>query len=140
MIDTLKDKFYFFENGLSHRFCDNVVKHGLSKKFKQAVIGGKSLKQTSKKELSFVKERFNSSTYAINELMSDMYGKKHLEYYDSIKGTDLTKQYEKSVREHENIFKREINEELTTLKKSAENYTLLKKGQPSSVSNFVAYL
>lgn len=68
MIDTLKDKFYFFENGLSHRFCDNVVKHGLSKKFKQAVIGGKSLKQTSKKELSFVKENIrNSNTNWTNE-------------------------------------------------------------------------
>ena len=68
MIDTLKDKFYFFENGLSHRFCDNVVKHGLSKKFKQAVIGGKSLEQTSKKELSFVKENIrNSNTNWTNE-------------------------------------------------------------------------
>ena len=60
MIDTLKDTFYFFENGLSHRFCDNVVKHGLSKKFKQAVIGGKTLKNTPKKELDFVTENIRN--------------------------------------------------------------------------------
>lgn len=61
MLETIKDKFYFFENGLSHKFCDNVVKHGLSTKFKQAVIGGKSLKQTSKKELNFLKENIRNS-------------------------------------------------------------------------------
>jgi hypothetical protein len=83
--------------------------------------------------------RFNSGTYATNELMSDMYGKKYLEYHDSIKGTELAKQYEKSIREHEKIFEREINEELTYLRESAENYTSFKKGQSSKISEFVNF-
>ena len=61
MIDTIKDKYFYFESGLSHKFCDDVIKLGVSLKDKQAMVRGLELNQVSKKEIKDMKKNIRDS-------------------------------------------------------------------------------
>ena len=55
MIDSIKDKYFYFEGCLSDKFCDHVVKHGSSLEEKQGTVRGLEIKNLNKKDLKDLK-------------------------------------------------------------------------------------
>ena len=57
----LRNKYYYFTEALSTRFCNDVIDFALKQKDKDAVVGEKNLEKFSKKELKEVKKNTRDS-------------------------------------------------------------------------------
>ena len=68
---NLKNHYWYFQNALSTKFCDDLVKYGKEKKQDLALIGNffkqKNIKPLTKKELKELKEKRNSNISWLND-------------------------------------------------------------------------
>lgn len=63
----LKWEYWYFNNVLSKKFCNKVIKEGLKRKKEKAVIGNNSIENISKKELEKVKTIRDSDVVWMND-------------------------------------------------------------------------
>ena len=66
---NLKHHYWFFQSALSHKFCDDVIKHGLSLKTKETALtmGLQNSNALNKKQLNSLKKVRNSNIVWLND-------------------------------------------------------------------------
>ena len=64
---TLSNYYWYFKSALSHKFCDEVIKHGLAAKNRLARTGEFTKKELNKEEVSDLKRKRNSKVAWLDE-------------------------------------------------------------------------
>ena len=63
----LSNYYWYFKSAIPPRICDNIIKHGLSKKDGLARTGGYGDKKLSKEEIKNMKRKRNSDITWLND-------------------------------------------------------------------------